>query len=83
MMFVLALTNLNWLDLTHLRTSSCVCIIYLYEIEITGLLNIFIPCHCVPDADDNIDETYGVNVQFESDEEVSLCTVLIVFYYWQ
>ena len=22
-------------------------------------------------ADDNIDETYGVNVQFESDEEVS------------
>lgn len=24
-----------------------------------------------PFADDNIDETYGVNVQFESDEEVS------------
>lgn len=33
-------------------------------------------------ADDNIDETYGVNVQFESDEEVrealqlSLCCLL-------
>ena len=23
-------------------------------------------------SDDNIDETYGVNVQFESDEEVSV-----------
>lgn len=25
-------------------------------------------------SDDNIDETYGVNVQFESDEEVSVKT---------
>lgn len=27
-------------------------------------------------TDDNIDETYGVNVQFESDEEVGLLQLL-------
>lgn len=32
------------------------------------LIDLFVPVH----TDDNIDETYGVNVQFESDEEVSI-----------
>lgn len=30
-------------------------------------------------TDDNIDETYGVNVQFESDEEVSIIDLLLLF----
>lgn len=30
-------------------------------------------------VDDNIDETYGVNVQFESDEEVSFLFIIFFF----
>lgn len=43
----------------------------------TGLLSI-LNRHFSFKTDDNIDETYGVNVQFESDEEVS-CTSIISF----
>lgn len=48
-------------------------------LQIARLKYLSKPCHsCHPNIDDNIDETYGVNVQFESDEEVSSCMFLIV-----
>ena len=34
--------------------------------------------HCAVCADDNIDETYGINVQFEeSEEEVRFCSCFV------
>lgn len=53
---------------------------YFFKIYISELISVFV--------DDNIDETYGVNVQFESDEEVSFLFIIFFFYiflsvHWQ
>jgi len=36
--------------------------------------------HCCACADDNIDETYGINVQFEESEEEVVCNLICVVY---